>query len=71
MKWFSRKGKDDQAEIETADDLGADFDQQWGESQRNAKESRRKGSHYYREQAKVDRAGTPKPSHRQERGWRF
>lgn len=71
MSWFSRKGKDDDTEIETADELGADFDQQYGESQRRAAESRRRGSHYYREQAKVDRAGTERPSHRAKKGWRF
>lgn len=60
-KFFSR---DDDSEADTADELAADFDQQYGDSQRRATESRRKGSHYYREQAKVDRAGTPKPSHR-------
>lgn len=68
MGWFSRKDKEDDTPIETPDELAADFDQQFGESERRAAESRRKGSHYYREQAKVDRAGTPKPSHKK-KGW--
>jgi hypothetical protein len=67
MRWFSRKADDD-TQIETADELVTDFDQQFGESQRRAAESRRKGSHYYREQARVDRAGTEKPSHKK-KGW--
>ena len=44
MKWFSRKDKGDDTPIETADELGADFDQQFGESQRRAAESRRRGA---------------------------
>ncbi len=68
MKWFSRKDKQDETEIETVDELVTDFDQQYGESQRRAAESRRKGSHYYREDARLDRAGTPKPSHKK-KGW--
>lgn len=68
MGWFSRKDKEDDTPIQTPDELAADFDQQFGESERRAAESRRRGSHFYREQAAVDRAGTPKPSHKK-KGW--
>ena len=64
MGWFSGKDKQDDTPVQTSDELAADFDQQYGESQRRAAESRRRGSHYYRDQAAVDRAGTPKRSHR-------
>lgn len=64
MGWFSRKDEEDEAEIETLDELVADFDQQYGESERRAAESKRRGSHFYRDDANLNWAGRPKRSHR-------
>jgi len=64
MGWFSRKDKQDETPIQTVDELAADFGQQYGESERRAAESKRRGSHFYRDDAKLDRAGRPKRSHR-------
>jgi len=64
MGWFSRKDKQDDTPVQTSDELAADFDQQYGESQRRAAESKRRGSHYYREDADLNWAGRPKRSHR-------
>jgi len=64
MGWFSRKDKQDETPIQTVDELVADFDQQYGESERRAAESKRRGSHFYRDDAQLDRAGRPKRSHR-------
>jgi hypothetical protein len=67
-RWFSRKKKGDETEIETPDEMAADFDNQWEESRIRALEARRRGTGAFRAQARVDRAGTPKPS-RKKKGW--